>query len=337
MKRFLCLFLVFLLSVSFVFSDIILVGETHGIENIYNEELNLYRDFYKKGGRHFFVELGYNTAQLLNFWMNREDDELLRIVHSNWQGTYAATESYFNFFIALKREFPETVFHGIDVEHQYKTNGLMYLNYLERNGLQDSPKHKMALLSQEQGQKYYKKNSDSYREKCLTENFIREYTALGDKDVFGVFGSSHTSKTIKMPGYFPTMGMNLIRAGYDYSEFNLSGLAWVQTPYEMVRIRIDGEVFDAGFYGAQNLRGMKDYDFREFYALSRCSIEDLNSHGRKFRKTGNYLPQSNYPMKLREDTVYIIDYYFMDGTMETEIHICDGKKKNGQMVTYQVR
>lgn len=337
MKKFFCILLSLFFCVSFLFSEITLVGETHGVEIIYNEELKLYRDFYEKGGRHYFMEIGYNTAQLLNFWMNREDDELLNIVHSNWQGTLSGGEATYKFLATLKREFPGTILHGIDVEHQYETNGLIYMDYLERNGLQDSPWHQKALLSMEQGRKFYKTNSNAYREKCLTENFLREYENLDEKEVFGVFGSAHTSKTKKSSGTISTMGMNLIKAGLKYNEFNLSGLAWLQLPYSFTRIRIDGTSYKAGFYGRQDLRGMKDFDFREYYELTDCTIGKLNSNGQKYRKTGNYLPQNNYPMKLREGTIYIIDYYYLDGTMESELHYCNGKKKNGELVTYQIR
>ncbi len=331
--------LIFLLCISAgAFPEITLVGETHGIENIYNEELKLYRDFYKNGGRHYFFEIGYNTAQLLNFWMNREGNELLDVIHGNWSGTLSGGEFTYNFLLAIKKEFPETVFHGIDVEHQFKTNGMIYLDYLERNGLQGSKRYDRAMESIKQGKNFYsKKNGDRYREKCLTENFLREYESVKGEDVFGVFGSVHTAKSVTGRGSFATMGMNLLKAGLDYNEFNLSDMIWKKSPDHIINLRINGISYRAGYYGTQSLRGMKEFDSRDFYVLLNSSITELNSHGRKFKKTGNYLPQGNFPMKLEEGKVYVLDYFYTDGTMESEIHICDGKRKDGQLVTYQVR
>lgn len=59
--------------------DVYLYGEDHDIKPIYNEELNILRDYYKKGGRNYFLEYPHYCAQYLNLWMKSDNDEYLKI------------------------------------------------------------------------------------------------------------------------------------------------------------------------------------------------------------------------------------------------------------------
>ena len=54
-------------------SEIILVGEVHHIKGIQDKELELYRDFYEKGGRHLFIERGYSMASYMNLIMHQSN------------------------------------------------------------------------------------------------------------------------------------------------------------------------------------------------------------------------------------------------------------------------
>jgi hypothetical protein len=40
--------------------------------------------------------------------------------------------------MAIKNNYPETIFHGTDVSHQYETIGQFYLDYLVTNGLENT-------------------------------------------------------------------------------------------------------------------------------------------------------------------------------------------------------
>ncbi|MCQ2597656.1 MAG: hypothetical protein MJ181_07385 [Treponema sp.] len=339
MKKFISLLILFLGIVFSASSEVTLVGEIHGIDDIYKEELNLYRKFYNAGGRHYFMEVGHNTAELLNFWIQTGEDIVLDTVFSNWKGTLMGEEVTYNYLHTFKEEFPETVFHGIDVEHQYETNGKIYMNFLEHNNLTDTNEYLIASENMEQGMKYtLKKGSkDKYREKCLTENFIREYESINGKDVFGIFGSEHTSKDKKRLGTIPTLGMNLEKNGIHYKEIDLTNLGWLSEPFEYVILRFNGHNFYAAYYGTQSLVGFKNFVSRSFYELIDTDIEALKSFGKKYKKTLNYLPQSNYPMLLKPGTVYVLDYLMDDGSVICEIHICEGKTKNGDLVTYQIK
>lgn len=69
--------LLMLCSCSIGKREVYLYGENHDIKPIYNEELNILRDYYKKGGRDYFLEYPHYCAQYLNLWMKSDNDEYL--------------------------------------------------------------------------------------------------------------------------------------------------------------------------------------------------------------------------------------------------------------------
>lgn len=150
--------------------EIYLYGESHGSQAVMDRELELWREFYGRGMRHLFVEYPYYTAQLLNEWMEAEDDAILEEIYADWEGTLAHQESVKEFYRTIKVECPETVFHGTDLGHQYQTTGKRYLEELEENGLEGSPEWERASQVIEQGRSYYSFDwdvgADSYRERC---------------------------------------------------------------------------------------------------------------------------------------------------------------------------
>ena len=87
--------------------NIRLYGETHGQQDLLDRELELWRTHYGEGGRHLFVELAYYEAQLLNRWMEAEDDALLdhlfqaledrevEVRHSGYNSLHRAARDYF--------------------------------------------------------------------------------------------------------------------------------------------------------------------------------------------------------------------------------------------------
>ena len=115
---------------------IYLYGEKHNDEEIMTLELELWQQYYNEQGmRHLFVEYSYYTAQLLNQWMQAEDDEILEKIFRAWDGTSAGGEANRNFLKAIKETCPETVFHGTDIGHQYNSIGAKYLMILKNRAL----------------------------------------------------------------------------------------------------------------------------------------------------------------------------------------------------------
>ena len=56
------------------------------------------------------LEDGYASAQLLNQWMQAEDDTLLNEHFKAVQGTMGGSEVYRTFYKQIKQNCPETVF-----------------------------------------------------------------------------------------------------------------------------------------------------------------------------------------------------------------------------------
>ena len=86
------------------------------------------------------------------------------------------------FFKTIKKSYPETVFHGTDVGHQFETTGARYLEYLEELGLKDSEQYVLASICVEQGKRFSgMEATDSYREQMMVENFANAYERIGKK------------------------------------------------------------------------------------------------------------------------------------------------------------
>lgn len=169
-----------------------LYGESHGQADYYNKELEIWKDYYNKGNRDLFVELPYYTAQYLNLWMNAGDDDILDQLYIDIEGTASHTEDYLEFFKSIKEACPETVFHGTDVGHQYKTTGARYLDYLKESGAEDSDDYKLALACVKQGEHYDGMDAtDPYREQMMAVNFIDTFDRIGQKEIMGIYGSYH--------------------------------------------------------------------------------------------------------------------------------------------------
>ena len=177
-------------------TQIRLYGEYHGIKSYYVTEYELWKGYYDEGYRDLFIELPYYTAEFLNIWMKENDDSILDQLYIDLQGTASGNEDDYLFFKDIKANCPGTVFHGIDVGHQYGTTGLRYLEYLEQNDLKDSPEYAKAIECIIQGEEFYADDStydglSLIRENYMVGNFIEAYDSTDGK-VMGIFGSDHT-------------------------------------------------------------------------------------------------------------------------------------------------
>ncbi len=176
-----------------------LYGESHGIKQFYDVEFQAWKECYEQEGmRDLFLELPYYTAEFLNVWMKEDTDDILNQTHADSEGTASYTSDYVDFFKRIKKECPETIFHGTDVGHQSETTGMRYLAYLEENGLKDSEKYKLAQENIKQGEEWYQRQDPvdwDWREEKMIANFIWAYDAIGQTKIMGIYGSLHTNIT----------------------------------------------------------------------------------------------------------------------------------------------
>ena len=172
---------------------IYLYGEYHGKQEYLENEFEIWKSHYEQDGmRDLFIEAEYYTAQMLNIWLHKPDDEILDVIYRNNEGTLSHTEAQLDFYRKIKAECPETVFHGTDTGHIRET-GAWYLDYLEAHGMEDSREYELTLENMAQGDRYYADGEldNSYRENCMVENFIRAYDALNGAAIMGIYGDAH--------------------------------------------------------------------------------------------------------------------------------------------------
>lgn len=291
-------------------SQIYLYGESHSVERILNRELELWQGYYNNNGmRHLFIEYPYYTAEFLNLWMQASDDKILETVYADWAGTQGQTPQVKAFYQQIKEQCPETIFHGTDVGHQYRTTGQRFLSYLEESGQKDSEQFRMAQECIAQGKYYYENRDESYRENTMAENFVREFDALNGESIMGIYGSAHVGiDEMDFTDSVPSMANQLHESYGDalHSE-NLQNI-----PLRVDMIEVNGKEYTASNFGTADISAFSDlYTSREYWRL-----EDAYQDFAQCPKTGDVLPYNNYPMPVEAGQVFVIDYTKKDGSIE---------------------
>ncbi|GIO35612.1 hypothetical protein J41TS12_04730 [Paenibacillus antibioticophila] len=314
---------------------IYLYGEIHAEAKIMDKEFELWSDYYQNEGmRHLFVEHPYYTAEYLNLWMQADNDDILEAIYKDWEGTAAHTPHTKTFFKKIKKECPETIFHGTDVGHQYDSTGIRFLSYLEANDLTESEQYTLTTEAIQQGRLYYSKEDDVYRENKMTENFIREFEKLDGESIMGIYGVAHTG--LDGMDYHTQSVPSMANQLQEHYGDNLSSedLSWVFRDIEPLRvdyITLRGKKYEAAYFGKQDLTGFKDYAYREFWRLEGA-YEDLKD----LTLTENVLPYNNYPMLIETGQAFEIRYTKVDDTIEIEHHLSTGKVWEGMDSTQQI-
>lgn len=314
---------------------IYLCGEEHTNAKILEKELELWRGCYEAGMRHLFIEFGYCTGELLNLWMQAEDDTILDKVYQNWEGTLAQTPDRKNFYQKIKEQCPETVFHGTDVEHQYETTGSDYLGYLADNELEDSEQYRLAQESIEQGKTYYKnrETDEGYRENTMTENFIREYDQLNGENIMGIYGATHTDpEAVDDTGTVPCMANQLYAYYGDAVEsedltYLSDTVELLREPLRVDRVEVAGKEYEASYFGKDET-AFRDIAARDFWRLEHA-YDDFKDAER----SGDYLPYSNYPMEIEVGQVFLLEITWTDGSVARYYYLSEGNAKDGEMIT----
>ena len=314
---------------------IYLYGEAHGVAKIYDKEFELWSDYYQNQGmRHLFIELSYYSAEYLNLWMQSDSDDILDQLFVDTQGTAGNTKEAKEFYQKIKKECPETIFHGTDVGHQYDTTGERFITYLIDNGMSNSEQYKLTQEAIKQGKYYYEHSDDIYRENKMAENFIREYDSLKNESIMGIYGSAHTGLDAKdFTGAIPCMANQLSKTYKDiiYSE-DISYLQKDIDPIRVDTIHVGRKDYQASYYGEEDISSWcKDYVSREFWRLEN-SYDDFKNH----KVVDNVLPYNNYPMLIEEGQIYVIDYTDKEGSVTREYYISDGTLWSNMLSTRQI-
>lgn len=316
---------------------IYLYGEAHGVESILEKEFELWNEYYQdQGMRHLFVELSYYTAEFLNLWMQSDNNDILDKLYNEWYGTAMHTAANKEFFETIKKQCPDTIFHGTDVGHQYYTTGKRYLEYLQRNNLEDTEQYALTEEAIEQGKYYYRNSDDVYRENMMVKNFIREFEKLSDKSIMGIYGSAHTGlESMNYTNAIPCMA-NQLKKYYSntiYSE-NLTISVLEKEDMEPSRtdtIQVSGKDYEASYFGKQDLSGVfEGYSYREYWRLENA-YEDFKDRP----LTGDVLPYDNYLMKIETGQIFVIDYTMTDGSVIRKYYRFDGYEWNGAPTTQE--
>ena len=314
--------------------NIYLYGELHEREQILNKEFELWYDYYhNENMRHLFYEAPYYSAGFLNLWMKAENDEIFDELFAEVRGTAMGSALTRNFFERIKKECPETIFHGTDIGHQHNTTGQRYLIYLRDNGLFDSEEYALARLAVDQGIHYYSKIDDAYRENKMAENFIREFDKLNGESVMGIYGGAHTwldAMDIRTQSV-GTMGKQLKEHYGDivYSE----DLSYLVRGVEFGRIdiiKVNGKEYEALYFGGIDIRGDEAYTYFETWRL-----ENAYDDFKDMPLTGGVMPYHEYPMTVEIGQVFVVDAKKQDGTLDRVYFRSDGNKRGNRLVTEQ--
>lgn len=312
-----------------------LYGESHGEQVIVEHEVAEWQRFYSEEGlRHLFIENSYAAAAYLNQWMHEDNDDILLQLYDDWAGTACHAESTLYFFRTIKETCPETVFHGTDVGHQFASNGTRYLADLEAQGLKNTEAYRLTEENNRQAMEYYETGSDALRENYMVQNFIRELDSLPpDTKIMGIYGSAHVCYAMDMSGTVSSMIIQLINNyGRIFTITDLSSMRLEMEPVSVEELNINGKIYTASCFGDQDLTGFQDYKSRTFWRLENA-FADFST----YQKTGNYLPQANYPVLLYSGDVWMIEYTMIDGTQFINYMVNFGDKDNAGYVTYEVK
>lgn len=320
--------------------QIYLYGEQHGVEKILDKEFELWSQYYQNEGmRHLFVELPYYTACFLNVWMKENDDTILDAVYNDWEGTASQTPDVKAFYQKIKRECPETIFHGTDVGHQYHSTGERFLRYLKDKGLENSAQYRTAQEAIEQGKLYYDNDgndddaaSNVYRENTMVKNFIREFDGLQGESIMGIYGAAHTEPEGME---YTTQSIPCMANQLDDTYTGMiqaKSLVWIAKdiePQKVEQMTVNGKTYQASYFGKEDMSSFSEaMAFREFWRL-----ENAYDDFKDFPKDGDVLPDDNYPMLIKVGQVFVVDFTQKDGSVLRMHFRSDGNQWEGRQTT----
>jgi len=310
-----------------------LFGERHGEIVHLNEQFEAWYYFYNyHNKRHLFLELPFFIAEFLNVWMNEDNDNILNRIFNDLSGTSIGTQANRDFFIKIKEQLPETIFHGTDVGHFFHTIGEQFLAYLRSIGLGGGEIYQLTLENIEQGRRYHNTGNPTLRSTLKAENFIRAFESLNGESIMGaLYGSFHVT-----PGYYSaqfgggmTLASRLIEIyGDNVHITNLRELFPIPAISYDIFI-VEGMEFIAGFFGEYDISDFSEHFVsREFWRL-----EDAYEFFKNHPTTGNVLPFESFPMTVELGQVFVLRLFRADGSYEIRYYRSGGYVWNGRAST----
>lgn len=318
--------------------EIYLYGEGDNLSEVLEKELELWGEYYhEEDMRHLFVELPYFTGEFLNIWLESDNDQILEEIHQDMAYEEAHNSKLKEFYKTIKKDYPETIFHGTDIGHQYYSTGERFLEYLEENNLENTEKYILAEEAIKQGEYYYKDYNNhlyyDYGENRMVENFIREFDKLNDENIMGIYNVNHTTfngiayNTVSLPNMANQLKKRYGDAMYskDLSQFRKDKDI---KPFKTEIIQINNKEYEAHYFGKLEFTAFEGYKSREFWRLENA-YEDFKN----MKKTKEVIPYDNFPMVVGIEEVFVVDYGKTDGSIERVFYRSDGGKyKNRPMV-----
>lgn len=298
---------------------ILLCGEWHSDRSCISRELALWGDCYAQGVRHLFIESSYFGAEYLNLWMQADGDEILDRLFRELEDTQAYSAETLRFYHTIKEQYPETVFHGVDIGHQNATTGARYLNDLKAAGQEGSEAYALAEEAVEQKTEFDylaskdPSEADAYRERCMAENFIREYDGLDGERIMGIFGFAHTVTSDRADRLFApgtaTMAM-MLEARYG-TRVRSTGVIFDPYGGETQTVTVNGKEYAATCLARDDFS-----DDSETITMEYLRLEDAYADLQDCPATGETYRYTDFPEPVEPDRIYMITAAYADGTME---------------------
>ncbi len=296
---------------------ILLCGEMHSDQTCIDNELKRWGEFYAKGARHLFMEQTYALIGYINEWMHVDSDDILEEVFADLTGTAACSPQMMDFFRRIKKDYPETIFHSTDIGHQYASTGARYVKKLEDEGKKDTEEYKRAVENNESGEKFYAIGnyetieSANFREQKMVEYFIKEYEALSDEFVMGIYGWGHMEieSTHCYCGSDPQLVNQLIDKYGDLVQ--VEGMTWID-PVSTEKVVINGKEYDAEYYGEFDISAYGlDIEKYRIWKIDNA-YEDLKNSP----SYDDYFYVCDCPFKVQDNEIYLIEYIYFGGEIE---------------------
>ncbi|MBR5789496.1 MAG: hypothetical protein IKX99_05275 [Lachnospiraceae bacterium] len=324
---------------------IYICGELHHMDIFWDKELELWDNFYKMGARHLFLELSYATVVGLNEFMKSDTDgisESSEFYELSHYFTFDKEANYFYF--TIKEKYPETIFHSIDIAHDYEYLSADYKNILERNGKADTEDYQILCENIEQGRIVAELDASgdeasgwNYREEYMFQNFVREYEAIKGEFVMAIVGGAHANENITTAA-FGGHGDNgrgedtlitRIKSKYDSV---IGKFAIWNDPVSTEKMTVAGKEYDAVYYGS--LASTVDFLFPSARIANidawwlKNAYEDFSS-----KPTNYYLSFDQYrlPMEIKANEVYVLDITYQNGETERKYYLSSGEMTDGSL------
>ncbi len=303
--------------------EIYLYGEMHAITPILDKEAELWKQYYhEQGMRHLFIEDSYAGAELLNVWMQSDNDKILDKLWDGYGNSLAKLPQCKEFVKKIKQECPKTIFHGTDIEFNYDTTGEWFLEYLREQGQENSEKYKLTQQNIEQGKYYRNHPDDVYRENSMAENFQKAFEKLGNESIMGIYGGAHTGIGDKNyeTGTVPNMAsqINAKYKGRVYTEDLSKNYDW-DTPWTEEYIHINEKQYKADYFG-EHLTDVEGEMYNTF------EIWQLKEGAEDFESMPLGEEKNIYPWTVYYGKIWVIDYNVNGEFTERKLYRSDSQQ-----------